>query len=204
MVNIYVLHNNLNLFKQILKDFVKCDDYFIDGERLGKKRVVFSKLQNANQFVYDIFPHLPEDSMVVFTDNLRTEGCLLCVGEVETKDLSIFETLNGVPSIFTKKKNKVRVNIWVPYSRLDNLYTCPYIKKLSTIKGQIQKESLFKITFKTTCQKDLHQFISEYSDGFILKKNKLFVKLSLSFFCSNYEEIKKWILDIDILDKDSF
>ncbi|PGK52537.1 hypothetical protein CN918_32650 [Priestia megaterium] len=69
-------------------------------------KVIFPKLNRPNQFVDAIFPHLPENSMVIFTEHQNTKNYLLCVGEVESNDLVQFETIKCVPFIYTKTKKQ--------------------------------------------------------------------------------------------------
>lgn len=202
-MNLYIPLNDLNIFMQNLKDFTKYDDYFLDGERLGKQRIVFTKIEKENQFFEDIFPFLPSNSMLVFSEIMNNnKDFLLCVGDVDINNINYLIDANVIPSIYTKTEDRVRLNFWVSCSDLNKIYNDGVVSNFNTIKGKINERPFFVL--ETSNVNSLLNNIQQDTNKYIIKNNKIFVNLSLTFFCENYEILSPLLEKVQIIDKDEF
>lgn len=199
---LYVPINELNLFLQILKDFPNYDDYMLDGERLGKQKIIFNKNFSENQFFEEIFPYLPLNSMLVFSAEKTKDTHILCVGDIDFHQLHYLSKLNIVPTIFTKTGDRIRLNVLVPYETINNIFQDGLIQNFNTINGEIDEYSLFLL--ETDYIDELLSIISRTECQYIIKNNKIFVNLSLKFFCDSFHEISPLIEKLDIVSKGDF
>lgn len=201
-MNLYIPLNHLNIFLQNLKEFPKYDDYKLDGERFGKQKIVFNKIQDKSQFFDYIFPLLPNNCMFVFPDTIKSRHYTLTIGLIDIENLSYLKEIDAIPSILTKKDNQIRFNAWIHNSLLEKVRTDNLIDTFSSIKGEINEKPYF--IFSSQYIDELLPLIATESNEYIIKSNEIYVNLSLQFFSRQYNELAVLFDKAEIVDKGDF
>lgn len=203
-MNIYIPKNQTQIFLRFVKDLTIIDDYILDSERFNKQKIIIHTKAASNEVFTHLLFNLPQDTMIVDDIRCPNKEYILCVGEVSFSDFSILKQDGIKISILTIKSDRVRFNAWIHLSLLNRLYQTNKIKKFSSMDGQIEKESFFVLEGQESVEEEMFELVSSHSSEYIIRENKIFVKLLLNNFEILYPKISKLCEKIDIIDNETF
>jgi len=202
-MNVYILQKYLNVFLEKLKENDNIDDFILDKVRLGKQKIILSSKTNMYDTIESLVPSLPKHSLIVNDTEHPGHEYILCVGEIPISEISFFQKNKLDLTIITKKNGKIRFNSWIHLSKLEELHTTNIIENFSSVNGKIQKHSYF--IFET----DRHRIdllcgiLSNISNEYIIRDNKIYVKLLLKDFTKSFNQLKKRYTYIEIVDNEN-
>ena len=202
-MNVYISKANKNYFLEKLKEISIIDDYILDRERLGKEKIKLVTEANSNDTIKELISILPVESMIVDQTEYPGKEYLLCIGEVAFENFNFLYEMNVHFSIVTIKENVIRFNAWVHFSNLLELHESKKVDNFSSINGKIEDTTFFIFEGTEDHVNIIYDEISKYSSEFIIKENKIYVKLLLQDFCKVYENTKETYNRIDIIDEES-
>lgn len=199
-MNIYISKSHKDIFIEKLKEIPIIDDYILDRERLGKEKIKVLTNTNTSDVITELADILPVDSMIVDQVDYPGKEYILCVGEISFSDFSYLKEKNINFSIVTKKQETFRFNAWIHFSQLEDIFQSGKVFHFSSINGQIKEETFFVIEVHANEIDDMHKSITAFSDAFIIKDNKIYVKLLMQQFTKVFEQIKDKYTKIEIID----
>lgn len=200
-MNVYISKKYKDLFLEKLKEIPTIDDYILDSERLGKEKIKLQTNGQINNSIAELVEILPIDSMIVNQVEFPGKEYLLCVGEVTISNFAYLQDNNLNFSIITKKDEAIRFNAWIHFSKIESIFTSNKVENFSSISGKINEQTFFIIEIEESHVNNIHKFISTISSEFIIKDNKIYVKLFMHDFTRVFHQMQGNYNKIQIIDE---
>ena len=191
---------NSHLFLDKLKEISIIDDYILDKSRFGREKIKVESKYNTPEKIQQLLPYLPIDTVIVNETDYPGNEYFLLVGELYLSDFFRLNDEKLIISILTKKEETVRINAWVSFSDLEKISKSDYLFDLTSMNGKIDHETYFSFETKSEWFNDAYEIISIYSSDYIIKDNKLYVKLFLQDFSKVYPKVRTLCDKIEIID----
>lgn len=203
-MNVYILKKYVKFLIEKLKEIDNIDDYYLDGEQLDKERLTINYKGKPNDAIHELIKVSPNKTIISGNTDCPGKGYILCVGECSSGTDIFDEKGLDLAIVTVKENNKYRFNAWIHIDDIFEFYQNKNIKNYSSINGKFEKETYFVIKIKESNIEEVSAILDSYFDNYILRDNKVYVKIKLEKLSEKMGYIIDYIERLDVLDKDDF